>query len=327
MSPRVVVVTPVYNDWECFRRLLSELDAIAPTLPGSTLSVVAVDDGSEFVAEPDRLGVTDVRHLASVEVVRLICNLGHQRAIAVGLARVAARADHDAVVVMDSDGEDRPDDVARLLHALQEEPGRAVMARRARRSEGLLFRSFYALYKLIFRVLTGQRISFGNFSAFPSTMIDQLVHLPQIWNNLAAGLTRSQLPFRSIPTDRGVRFEGSSKLNLTSLVIHGLSAVSVYTDVVFVRVLLFSLAGAAVTLVGLVAVVGIRLFTDLAIPGWASTVVGILSIILVQLLILSSGATFLLLSSRSSPSVIPARAAADYVKSVAQLLPQRPGGA
>jgi polyisoprenyl-phosphate glycosyltransferase len=327
MSPRVVVITPVYNDWECFRQLLFELDAIAPTLDGSTLSVVAVDDGSERSADPDRLGVADIRHLASVEVVRLICNLGHQRAIAVGLARVNARADHDAVVVMDCDGEDQPGDVPRLLQALREEPGRAVMARRAHRSEGFLFRSLYALYKRIFRVLTGQRISFGNFSAFPSTLVDQLVNLPEIWNNLAAGLTRSQLPFRSIPTNRGVRFAGSSKLNLTSLVIHGLSAVSVYTDVVFVRVLLFSLAVAGVTLIGLAAVVGIRLFTDLAIPGWASTVGGILSIMLVQVLILSSGAIFLLLHNRSSPSVIPARAAADYVKAVAELIPHRTGGA
>jgi len=327
MSSRVVVVTPVYNDWESFRRLLIELDAIAPKLGGSTLSVLAVDDGSERSVEPDRLDVTPVRQLASVEVVRLICNLGHQRAIAIGLATVAARARYDAVVVMDSDGEDRPDDVPRLLAALQGEPGRAVMARRARRSEGLLFRWLYTLYKLVFRVLTGQRISFGNFSAFPSALIEQLVYRPELWNNLAAGLTRSRLPFRSIPTDRGFRYEGASKMNLTSLVIHGLSAVSVYTDVVFVRVLLFSLAVAGAALVGIAAVVAIRVATDLAIPGWASTVVGMLSILLVQVLIFSSGATFLLLANRSGPSVIPARVAADYVKGVAQLLPRRTGGA
>jgi hypothetical protein len=104
-------------------------------------------------------------------------------------------------------------------------------------------------------------------------------------------------------------------MNFVSLVLHGLSAVSVYSDVAFARVLLFSLVLTLVAVVGIVAAVIIRLATVLAIPGWTTTVVGILSIVFLQALILSAAAVFLLLSNRSHASVIPVRIAPDYVTS------------
>jgi len=94
----------------------------------------------------------------------------------------------DAVVVMDSDGEDRPSDVAQLIAIFGRHPTSIIVARRARHSEALPFRCFYLLYKALFRTLTGQTINFGNFCIIPKNALGALVHNPATWNNLAAAI-------------------------------------------------------------------------------------------------------------------------------------------
>lgn len=312
-AERLAIVTPVYNDWESLHELARRLDAVAGTLPDAAFDVIVVDDGSTAPLPPAFLADAQLARLGRVDVLHLASNLGHQRAIAVGLTEADARGLYAAVIVMDSDGEDRPEDVPRLLEALREDPRRIVVARRARRSEGPLFRAFYALYKLLFRLLTGKAIAFGNFCVLPAPWVSRLVAMPEIWNNLAAAITRSRMEIHACPTDRGVRYAGESKMNLVGLLVHGLSAVSVYSDVAFTRILAFSFALAALTVVGIGVVVGIRFFTDLAIPGWATYTVAALFIVLLQTLMLSLGSVFLLLNNRATPSLQPRRMAAEYV--------------
>ena len=318
-SARLAIVTPVYDDWESFRELIRRLDAMAGAKPDTVFDVIAVDDGSTEPLPGALLADAAIAHLARVDVLRLACNLGHQRAIALGLVEVEARGTYEAVIVMDSDGEDRPEDIPMLLAALRAHPRRVVVARRARRSEGLVFRSLYSIYKIVFRLLTGKGIAFGNFCVLPAPWVSRLVSMPEIWNNLAGAITRSRMPIHAYPTDRGVRYAGESKMNLVGLLVHGLSAVSVYSDVAFTRILVFSCALAVLTIVGIGAVIGIRFFTDLAIPGWATYTVAALVIVLLQTLMLSLGSVFLLLNNRSMPQLLPRRMAAEYVTSTTTL--------
>jgi len=308
----MAIVTPVYNDWESFHELVQRLDKMAAAQQDVVFDVIAVDDGSTAPLPDAFLADAELAHLGGVDVLHLASNLGHQRAIAIGLTEVDARARHSATIVMDSDGEDRPEVVPALIAALRADP-RIVVARRARRSEGLVFRIFYALYKLLFRLLTGKAIAFGNFSVLPAPCVSRLVAMPEIWNNLAAAITRSRLPIHECPADRGARYAGESRMSMVGLLLHGLSAVSVYSDVAFVRILVFSFALAGFTLCGIAGVVGIRFFTDLAIPGWATYTVAALVIVLLQTLMLSLGSVFLLLSNRSTMSPPPRRMAAEYV--------------
>jgi len=317
----VAIVTPVYNDWEAFQELLARLDAVAQDLDGLRLDVIAVDDGSTMAVPASLLADADLHSLRRVDVLHLACNLGHQRAIAIGLSEADQRGAYSAVIVMDSDGEDRPDDVPRLLAALHEHAGHVIVARRARRSEGRLFKAFYLAFKALFFLLTGKPIAFGNFCVFPAAVVSRLVCTPDIWNNLAAAITRSRLPLHHCSIDRGTRFAGQTQMSMVGLCIHGLSAVSVYSDTVFTRVLVFSFALGAVTIAGVVVVTAIRLFTDLAIPGWTSYMVGFLVVLLMQALMLSGGAVFLLLNSRSMPSIIPRKMGAEYVRNTSALLP------
>jgi len=241
--------------------------------------------------------------------------MGHQRAIAIGLSEVFQREHYDAVVVMDADGEDRPEDVFKLIQAFLEDPNRIVVAQRTKRSEGWLFRRLYALYKLLFRGLVGTRVDFGNFCILPSFALERLAFDSNTWNHLAAAIIRSNLPFRRIQTERGVRYSDRTKMSLEPYVIHGLSAMSVFSDRVFVRIMIVFALLAFLAFCGIIAVIWIRLFTDLAIPGWATSTVGILLLIAFQALLFLGIASFTLLYQRTSPSLIPARDAPKYIRS------------
>jgi glycosyltransferase involved in cell wall biosynthesis len=298
---QIVVVTPVYNDWLSLSILAEKLAC----LPGLNCHILAVDDGSSSLP---------LKPLPrSVQTIHLARNLGHQRAIAVGLAVAHASQPPGPVVVMDCDGEDRPEDIPLLLAEYDLQPGQVVFARRAKRSEGGLFRLFYALFKVIFQILTGRSISFGNFCIIPPASLRRIVYMQEIWNHFAAGVMRSGLLWRTIPTTRGRRYAGHSHMNLVSLVLHGLSAISVYIEVVYVRLLFGALFIMGLDLLAFLILLYIRFFTLLAIPGWATSVAIGLTVIMVQAVIFLALLSFFVLSYRSAKMFIPIIDYKDFV--------------
>ncbi len=304
MGRHIAVVTPVLDDWQSFATLVTEISGQF-SRADVAIEIVAIDDGSSLPFESDRIALPAETCITGIEVLRLAVNVGHQRAIAVGLCAIAEREHIDAIVVMDSDGEDRPDDLAALLAASLEQPGHIVFAQRAKRSEGPSFRFAYFLYRHAFRLLTGRTISFGNYVLIPTLLARRLVHMPELWNNLAATIMRSRLRYTKVPTERGRRYAGHSHMNPVALIVHGLSAMSVYTDMIFVRVLMAAVAVAGLSILGIAGVVITRFATDLAIPGWATTAVGDLLIILLQTLVVMVATSLMMLAGRSSRPIVP----------------------
>src|SRR5438105_12046567 len=166
MTKTIAIVTPVLDDWQSFAALVGE---ISHQFTGSGLAfhIYAVDDGSIAVFDIESVVLPADSCVVSIEVIRLAVNLGHQRAIAIGLCAIAEADDIGSVLVMDSDGQDRPADIAALLAAHRQSPRKVVLAERTRRSEVRSFRLCYCVYKLLFHLLTGQPISFGNFCIMP----------------------------------------------------------------------------------------------------------------------------------------------------------------
>jgi len=316
----IVILSPVYNDWVSFGQLVEDLDEIARA-SAFDCSIVGVDDGStDPTLEPADVNVGS--GLRVLEVLRLTRNLGHQKAIAIGLAYIAEHRPCDAVVVMDADGEDRPDDVPRLIDASRASPGKIVFARRATRSEGLAFRLLYRVYRAVYYLFSGSAISFGNFSIIPSDALRRLVFVSEIWNHFSAGVMKSRLAISTISTTRGARVAGRSKMNLASLVMHGLSAISVHMDIVAVRLFLASLGLIGLSIIGMGIVVGIRLFTALAIPGWATNVTVGLTIILMQAFLMSFLLVFLILTYRTQKLFVPRSDYAGFILRVETLHPR-----
>lgn len=312
-------MVPVLDDWRSFSVLV---ERIARCAAGDVewLEIVAVDDGSAESFDPATISLPDAGHVDAIRIVHLALNLGHQRAIAVGLVTLAARKDLDGVIVMDSDGEDRPEEIPLLLEASRASPGQVILAHRSKRSESAMFKAGYGLYKFLFRMLTGRGISFGNFSLLPMAAVRRLVHMPELWNNLPAAITRSRLGFTPVHTIRGTRVAGHSKMNFSSLLIHGLSAMSVYTDFIFVRVLLAATMISALSLLAIGTVLAVRLGTTLAIPGWATTVFGDLVIILFQAMLMIVATSLMVLAGRSARPIVPIADAGVYIQSVSDVI-------
>ena len=309
---------PVYNDWAAAQKLLVGIDAALVTVPCKGRVLMVNDASTEEFKEDLTQRFSQVN---DVWILHLRRNLGHQRAIAMGLVYVYQNwPDLDAVIVMDADGEDRPQDIPALLACFNSRGGREVVfAARTKRLESPIFRSFYNMYRGLHKILTGISVRVGNFSVLPPQALSRLMVVSELWNHYAAAVFRARIPHTSIPLARGTRLAGHSKMNFVSLLVHGLSAISVFSDVVGARLLAVA-ALAIVFAVVLVAVVaGVRLFTDLAIPGWATYVTGILLIVVAQALIVSLALVFIIVNGRAVPSFLPIRDAAFFIDRVERI--------
>jgi polyisoprenyl-phosphate glycosyltransferase len=315
MINNLSVVVPVYNDWTSLRVLLDRLNEIAKG-PGPGIFVTVVDDGS---TEPIDDSVGDLSALTSllgVEVVHLAVNVGHQRAIAIGLCVAVEDHDMDAVVVMDGDGEDPPESISTLLANVRGREDFCIVAQRRRRMEKLSFKISYLVYKGVFRLVTGKEISFGNFSLTSRGYLRRLVMISELWNNLPAAILRSRLPVDKVPIDRGSRYSGNSKMNFISLIVHGLSGISVYADTIFVRLLLLTIFLFTFTIVSIATLLFLRIFhPQYATPGWATTVSFGMIIILMQVFFTTMSSILMLLNSRVQRLVLPIQDYRYYVAS------------
>lgn len=304
-SNRIVVCLPVYNDWESALLLLHEIDRIC-TKWSNHVEVLFVDDGSvESAPSGVELALTS---LVAVRLLRLRRNVGHQRAIAIGLASVWSTDSVSHVVVMDADGEDACEDVEALLSCcVRNSNGRIVFAKRRKRTEGLSFRFGYFAFRWLHRLLTGRPVNIGNFSVIPEQCLNQVVGVSEIWNHYSAGVMHARLPYVTVPIDRAQRLRGMSKMSFVSLVTHGMSAMSVYGDVVGVR-LLSIVSSATVCVVGaLLAIPGIRAVAAVSIPAWAMNLMMLSAVLLVNLLMLSLVFVFIILQSRAMAGFLPVR--------------------
>jgi glycosyltransferase involved in cell wall biosynthesis len=323
---KLMILLPIYNDWECLPILLERLGECLKQ-QAALIRVLVVDDCSE---ETSRTSLLDrkLHHIARVDCLRMKRNMGHQRAIAIGLTYIHKECECDAVLVMDADGEDKPEDAVRLVEQLQKTRGQKVIfAERTRRSESMLFRICYLGYRVLHRLLTGIPVRFGNFSIVPARHLTTLAVVSEAWNHYAASILKARIPFSCLPTDRGTRYCGQSKFNFASLVAHGISAIAVFAELVGVRVILSTLALVLTAFALLLVVVGIRLFTELAIPGWATNAVGFLFVIVLQMLTVAVSLTLGIFFTRNTLNFLPSRDFAYFVGEKRTLYERRPGPA
>ena len=303
---RLVILVPLFNEWAVAERMLVQLDGVLAE-HRLAAQVVLIDDGSTEPRPPSYLD-RPWAALGPVEVLLLRRNLGHQRAIAIGLAFVQAERPCDAVVVMDGDGEDAPSDVPRLLDKFREHGGASIVfAARTRRSESLAFRIGYHAFRLVHRILIGLPVKVGNFSVLPRRQLDRLVVISEIWNHYAAAVIKARLPHETVDTSRARRLGGRSSMNLVSMVVHGLSAMAVYGEVIGVRLLCTTfvlIVLAAALFAGLVVVPPL---TGLQVPRSAALVAGTLVVILAQAVLMAFVLVFIVLGSRAGFTFLPIR--------------------
>lgn len=267
---RIWVVSPVYFDAGSWGRLRRDVRDVLDQLdPRPELRFIVVDDSAGLDSAMD-----DLDQLPDTRVITPPFNLGHQRALVYALRSLTDRlGDDDIIVTMDADGEDRPQDLPRLLAPVlgpQQHVRRIALARRTQREESLAFRIFYRIFKILFRTLTGVRLASGNYAAYRGRLLKAIIFHPYF--NLAYSSTLVSLELESAYVDcpRGQRYEGESKMGWRRLLLHGVRLLMPFVDRVSIRALLVFTAVFSSAVVGSIAVLAIRLLTDLAIPGWAT---------------------------------------------------------
>ena len=305
-AARIVILAPVFNDWEASAMLLRDLD-VALVRSGMDPHVILIDDGSTD-AMPPGFSAAAYDTLARVEILRLRRNLGHQRAIAAGLVYVYQNVACEAVVVMDADGEDRAEDILKLAQKFKQEGSKFVIfAERSKRLEGPLFRVLYRVYRWIHRAITGDPVRVGNFSMVPFGMLSRLVVVPEIWQHYAAGVIRSRVGHRSTPIARAKRRAGTSKMNFIGLLLHGLGAFFVYGDIIGARLLV---------------AIAIALIAEIALAAWlggTAYLALIFGVILLQAIPTALILVFTVIGSRANAGFLPIRDCPYFVDRVEEV--------
>jgi polyisoprenyl-phosphate glycosyltransferase len=277
--PRLWVVCPSYDDVASFTILRERIrDAVG----SSSLQLT----GIEFVLVDDTGGVdpnaTGLQELGDVTVLDPPFNLGHQRAIVFGVRGVSPRLqEEDVVVTLDSDGQDKPEDLPRLVAPLLADGDlrKIVLARRSKRREPLLFAVLYRLFRVFFFTLTGTVVRTGNFAAYRGWTARHVLRHPYFDLCYSSTFLSLNLELEYVPCDRGERYAGRSRMGYGRLIMHGLSMLMPFTDRIAVRALIVFAATMATSFVLALAVACVRLFTNRAIPGWATSTLLLLIVV------------------------------------------------
>jgi hypothetical protein len=302
---RLQIVVPIYNDWDSVAQLLPLVDEqlVAANVEAD---VLLADDGS--MLRPPALWQGGYRSIRTVRILEVGCNVGHQRAICIALCHLRAGTECQRVVVMDGDGEDAPADIPRLLAKLESDASvRIVFAERIRRSEGWVFAFFYLIYRWLHRLLVGHSVRVGNFSVMRRECLESLCTASALWNHFAAAAFVTRQRMALVPTNRGRRLAGKSSMNFPALVMHGLSALSVFSDRIGTRLLIASGFAAFATVAGLVVVLFLKFLTGYAVLGWATNAFGLLTLLLVQIATFMLTFSFVILFTRALSSFVPVR--------------------
>ena len=232
---KIKILIPIYNDWQSVFKLLENIDSEIESL-AAEVSVLIVNDASTEQRPKINL---NLNNLKSIQVINMKENRGHARCNAAGLKYINEREDVDYVIPMDGDGEDRPEEIRLLIEKAKEYPDTVITANRIKRSEGLLFKFCYLTHKYLTFVFTGQSIKFGNYTCLTKSAVDKMSKEAATWSSFSGSLSKVVKDRRSVPSIRGSRYFGPSKMSFINLLKHSLSIVAVYKFTVLIRSIIF----------------------------------------------------------------------------------------
>ena len=234
---KIIILTPVYNDWKSASKLIEEINIVVKDLDAE-FSLVIVNDAS---TDEKSINSSNTENLSNIEILNIKDNQGHGRCIATGLKYVFQNKDFDYVIPMDSDGEDRPEEIKSFFEYINYDKEKTIVGERVKRSENFIFKICYHLHKLITYAFTGQSIKFGNYTCLPKSTVEKLINDKSTWCSFSGALAKLEKNRSSTPSIRGSRYFGPSKMSFRGLIKHSLSIISVFKLTVILRSILFLL--------------------------------------------------------------------------------------
>ena len=232
---KIKILIPLYNDWQSTSKLVDEINNLSISSEFQ-ISIIIVNDASNHDRQDEEINLDNIH---SIKILNMKKNQGHARCIATGLKYIYEKEDFDFVIPMDGDGEDRPEEIDEFIKQIENANGRPIVGIRVRRSEGLLFQICYKIHKLITYTFTGKSIKFGNFTCLPKTTVKKMINEKSTWNSFSGSLSKIEDNLFSIPSVRGTRYFGPSKMSFYNLIKHSLSIISVFRKTFLIRSALF----------------------------------------------------------------------------------------
>ena len=228
---KIKILIPVYNDWETLIKLLDEINKVIEDIENVEFDCMIVNDAS--TTKPPDIKVP--KNIKKIEIFNMKQNRGHARCNAFGLRYLSKKDDFDHLIVMDGDGEDRPEEIKYLVNQALEDQEVSVVAKRVKRSEGPIFQILYEIHKLITLLFTGNQVNFGNYSCLTKKDVMTLSQQESLWSSFSGTVKKSILRLNTINSTRGLRYFGPSKMSLLNLGIHSFSIIAVFKSQVFLR--------------------------------------------------------------------------------------------
>ena len=234
---KIQILIPVYNDFQSLSKLLDDINS---TISNSdkNFSVIIINDAS---TDKEEITISDKDKISSIKIINMKTNNGHARGIAAGLKYIFENEVFDYVIPMDGDGEDRPEEILKFIELLKHEPNKPIVGERIKRSEGIIFKISYIIHKLITFIFTGHSIKFGNFTCLPKSTVEKMINEKATWSSFSGSLTKLEKNRSTIPSIRGSRYFGPSKMSFYNLIKHSLSIIAVFKINVIIRSILFFL--------------------------------------------------------------------------------------
>ena len=234
---KYIILFPLYNDWTSLWKLCKEISDHIKGL-NAKFSFLFINDASTEKRSKYELSLNNI---ASIKVINMKTNHLSGRCIATGLKYISEKEDYDYVIVMDADGEDKPETLIELFKKSLELPNKTIVVNRVQRSENFFYKLMYKMHKMITFVFTGKLIRFGNFVCLPREHLNNLVSKGSLWNCFSATIEKTLKNKISLNANRGKRYFGQSKTSYLKLIHHSFTIISVFVDKVFFRTLLISL--------------------------------------------------------------------------------------
>ena len=232
---KIKILIPVFNDWQSVFKLVENINNLKIDQKFE-ISIIIINDASNHDRSQENMNFDNIK---SIKIVNMKINQGHSRCIATGLKYIYEKEDFDYVIPMDGDGEDRPEEIVDFLIKTNEIENKPIVGERVKRSEDLLFQICYKIHKLITLTFTGKSIKFGNYSCLPKMTVEKMINEKATWNSFSGSLSKVELNLLKIPSTRGYRYFGPSKMSFYNLLKHSLSIMSVFRKTFLIRSAVF----------------------------------------------------------------------------------------
>ena len=228
---KVIILIPVFNDWDSLKKLLIEIEKNIKDLPEIIIECYVVNDASTIPSPKFK----KPEIIKTLKILNMKANKGHARCNAFGIRYITQNEKFDYLILMDGDGEDRPSELESLIKEALENPNCSVVAKRVKRSEGFFFQFLYFLHKIITYFFTGKKINFGNYTCLTKKDAEIISSKPSLWSSYSGTVKKNLRNLLEINSIRGMRYFGPSKMSLFKLIIHSLSIIAVFKFHVFLR--------------------------------------------------------------------------------------------